>query len=412
MNFDKLLESIHEELRQLNGRELTPAEERAARSATYEHLKRERRPSRFADENADPDVLDAIAGGGGVRRGRVVEPEDAVERRRSGRRQGLGVAATMTKALAEGTGAAGGFLVDPEVSDEIVKLIRARSAVRRLGPRTVPVKKELSVTSLSTGASASWVAENAAIPISEQTFAQAVLLRPKELAALVPVSNRLLRDAAENPDVEDVIRSDLAEVLALREDLTFLRGTGTGNEPTGVRNTSGLTPAPSLGANGAAPTFDHLKDMVANLRVANAPFSRPGWAFHPRTLNALEKLKDGQGRYLAEAGLLTFDATGGGGTLLNFPFVTTTQIPVNLTAGTNNDTSEIYFSSDWQEFWIGENLELEIAVSGETTYDQGGGVFVSAFQARQHVFRAVRAEDCALRRPQLFSVMTGVRPGP
>lgn len=55
-------------------------------------------------------------------------------------------------------------------------------------------------------------------------------------------------------------------------------------------------------------------------RAAPAPFERPGWIFHPRIISTLEKLKDAQRRYLAGAGLPTFDATGGGGTLLGFPF--------------------------------------------------------------------------------------------
>ena len=326
------------------------------------------------------------------------------------RAAGGGIAATMTKALAEGTPSAGGHLVPVEVSDDIMRQVRARSAVMRAGPRVVQVKKELDVTSIASGSTAYYVAENAAIPVSEQTFAQQALLRPKELAALVPISNRLLRDAAQSPDVESVIRSDMSEVLALRADLAFLRGTGTGNEPLGIRNVVGLTPAPSLGSNGRTPTFDDLMDVVAAMRAQNAPFMRPGWIFHPRLLSTLEKVKDSTGRYLRDAGLLTFDELGGGGTLLGFRFWTTTQIPINVTTGTSTDTTEIYFSSDWEECWVGEEQSLEIEVSGEASYDSGGGVWVSAFQNRQHLFRAVTTHDIALRRPQFFSVMTGVRP--
>ena len=368
-----------------------------------------RRGSRFVDRGASRSLVEHVAAGGSYKL------EDATKSVRAGRRPAGGLATTMLsaldgKALAEGTGSAGGYLVPVETAEEVVKLIRARSAVMRLGPRIVPVKKELDVPSLASGATAYYVAENAAIPASEETFALTPLLRPRELAALVPISNRLLRDAAANPDVEQVIRDDLAEVLALRSDLAFLRGTGTSNEPLGIRNTPGLTAAPSLGTNGGTPSFDNLKDMVAALRTANAPFLRPGWAFHPRTINTLEKVKDTTERYLADAGLLTFDATGGGGTLLGFPFVTTTQIPTNITTGSSTDTSEIYFGSDWVEAWIGEEQSLEIDVSGEAAYDSGGGVIVSAWSNRQHVFRCVTTHDFALRRPSLFSLMTGVRP--
>lgn len=49
-------------------------------------------------------------------------------------------------------------------------------------------------------------------------------------------------------------------------------------------------------------------------------------------------------------------------------------------------------------------------VSSEAAYDFGGGVIVSAWSNRQHVFRCVTTHDFALRRPALFNVMTAVRP--
>jgi HK97 family phage major capsid protein len=378
-------------------------------STQLDALSTENRGSRFAGQGADEKTVAHLASGASLASETRGLPEGwrTVERR-SGSSQG-GLAGVMRKALAVSTDSSGGYLVPAEVSRDVLMGLRARSAVMRMGPTVVPLKKSLDVVSLSTGASAVYLAENAAIPISEQTFVQSALLTPKELAALVPVSDRLLRDADDNPSVEEIVRRDLAEVLALRADLAFLRGTGTGGEPRGIRNTPGLTPAPSLGTNGGQPAFDDLKEVVASLRNANAPFSRPGWIFHPRTIGTLERYKDADGHYLAETGLLSFDATGGGGTLLGFPFRTTTQIPINLSVGSSSDCSEIYYSSDWDEAWVGEEDTLRIEVSGEATYWTGAD-WVSAFQSRQHLFRATLVHDIGLRRPQLFTVMTGVRP--
>jgi HK97 family phage major capsid protein len=378
-------------------------------STQLDALSTENRGSRFAGQGADEKTVAHLASGASLASETRGLPEGwrTVERR-SGSSQG-GLAGVMRKALAVSTDSSGGYLVPAEVSRDVLMGLRARSAVMRMGPTVVPLKKSLDVVSLSTGASAVYLAENAAIPISEQTFVQSALLTPKELAALVPVSDRLLRDADDNPSVEEIVRRDLAEVLALRADLAFLRGTGTGGEPRGIRNTPGLTPAPSLGTNGRQPAFDDLKEVVASLRNANAPFSRPGWIFHPRTIGTLERYKDADGHYLAETGLLSFDATGGGGNLLGFPFRTTTQIPINLSVGSSSDCSEIYYSSDWDEAWVGEEDTLRIEVSGEATYWTGAD-WVSAFQSRQHLFRATLVHDIGLRRPQLFTVMTGVRP--
>lgn len=355
-----------------------------------------RSPSRYANVGASEDFVEHVAKGG----------DFTIEERGPIGHRGLALG---LKALAEGTGSSGGYIVPVELSNEVMAIIRGRSAVMQLGPRIVPVRKELDVASLSTGAAASYVAENAQIPVSEQTFAVTALLRPRDLAAMVPVSLRLLRDAANNPSIEEIVRGDLAEVLALRADLAFIAGTGTNLEPLGIINTTGLTAAPNLGNNGATPSFDNLKDMLGALRAVNAPFWNPGWIFNPRLLSTLEKIKTTTGEYLADAGMLTYAPTGAGGTLLGYPFRTTTQISTGITKGTSSDTTYVVFSSDWEEAWIGENESLTIEASGVATY-WDGAAWVSAFQNQQTVFRAVICHDFALRRPQLFTVLTGVRP--
>ncbi len=155
----------------------------------------------------------------------------------------------------------------------------------------------------------------------------------------------------------------------------------------------------------------HAQGDSANIRATNAPFEKPGWIFHPRLIATLETLKDTTGHYLMDTGMLSFDPAGTGGSLLGYPFKTTTQIPVNLTTGSSTDTSYVLFSSDWSEVWVGENDQLEIALSSEATYTaDGGATYVSAFQNQQTLFRASMTHDIAARRPQFLSVLTGVRP--
>jgi len=83
---------------------------------------------------------------------------------------------------------------------------------------------------------------------------------------------------------------------------------------------------------------------------------------------------------------------------------------VNLVKGTSSDTSYVVLGSDWQEAWIGLNLDLVVEASNEATYLDTSANLVSAWASRQTVFRAIAAHDFGLRRPQLFSVMDGVRP--
>jgi HK97 family phage major capsid protein len=201
--------------------------------------------------------------------------------------------------------------------------------------------------------------------------------------------------------------------MALRVDLSFLRGTGSGGEPLGLLNTSGLTAAPDLGPDGSVPTYDNLMDMLAGLRDVNAPMMSPGWCFNPRLINVLQKMKTGTGVYLSsDPNLLSFDPTGGGGRLLGIPFRTTSQVPANLHVGTSTDCSEVYLSSDWSEFWVGQDADLRIEVSAEASFTPDGGTsWVSSFQNDMSLFRSIVWLDGAPRRPQLFSVMTGARLG-
>jgi HK97 family phage major capsid protein len=358
-----------------------------------------RRGSRYAGPNADASLTKHLAAGGTL---------TTAPRSWDAKAYGGGLARGM-KALAEGTASSGGYLVESQVSDEILTMVRSQSAVVQMRPRVLEVDKELLLTSMASGASAYYVAENAAIPPSEETFGQAPLLRPTDLAALVPISNRLLRDAADSPDVEDVIRQDLAEVLALRQDLAFLRGTGTLGEPRGVRNTPGMTPGPAIATNGTPVDFALLKGIVAAVRDAGAAMRRPGFIFHPKIVSRLDALVDGDGHFYSESdSLIRFDRGGTSGTVVGVPFVTSRQIPTNLVQGSASNGTEIYFG-DWSEAFIGENQSLTIETSGEASYTPDGGTtWISTFQNRQTLFRAVMAHDFALRRPEWFSVVTGV----
>lgn len=387
-------------------------------AAALAFAQQQRGGSRFAGPDSDPAAVQHLAAGGSFApNGTPLAPGQLppgwqVSTPPGSKAPGVSntLAGTMTKALAEATPSAGGVLVPAEVSSEIVELVRNRVAVMRMGVTVVRVEKELDLPYISTGSAAYYVAENARIPVSEPTFSLEPKLRPLELAALVPVSNRLLRDAQTNPTLEAALRQDMAGALSVRQDLSFLQGLGGGNEPLGVRNQPGLTRAPDLGTDGDVPELATFRRMIGGLRSINAPFARPGWIFHPDVLTYLETLTDTTGRPLLGSDLLRIDAQGGGGTFLGYRFQTTGTIPRNLEVGASDDCTYVIFSSDWQEAWVGENLDLTLEASNEATYSPDGGTtHISAWQQRQTVFRALSAHDFALRRPEYFTVMEGVR---
>ncbi len=294
------------------------------------------------------------------------------------------------KALGEGTGSAGGYLVPEEYLGEVKDRITTRAIVRRAGATVYPMATDtLNVPKVTGGATAYWVGENAQITASDETLDQLQLVA-KLLAAMVKVSNQLLSDAS--PSAEAAIRRDIAKVIALAEDNAFIAGTGTGNQPLGIINTTGVN-STSLGVNGATPTFDNIYDALYQVENNNGLAS--AWIMHPRTKNTLKKIKDTNGNFIYNVAPSVKEPD----TLVGLPVYLTTQIPTNLTVGTSTDCSYILVGQ-FDEAIIGERAGLEFST------DQSG----TAFEYYQTWIRAIARLDFGLRTPGVFCKVTGVRP--
>src|SRR3546814_9613501 len=86
---------------------------------------------------------------------------------------------------------------------------------------------------ISAVSSASDVGERVPSPTTGVTVGQQTM-SAKRLTALVPITNQLIRRASMN--VQMMIRDDLVEGVAVKEDQQFLRGVGSATAPTGMRN--------------------------------------------------------------------------------------------------------------------------------------------------------------------------------
>ena len=82
-----------------------------------------------------------------------------------------------------------------------------------------------------------WVSEGVAPTEGTPTFGQ-VKFQPSQLACYMDVTRQTLLQTSF--DVEQFLRGDLAANLAIEIDRTVLHGSGSGAEPAGVFNTSGI----------------------------------------------------------------------------------------------------------------------------------------------------------------------------
>jgi len=313
----------------------------------------------------------------------------------------------ISRALAAGTAASGGFLVDDQHSREIIELLRARTVVRRAGARTMDMPGgNMNVPKHVAGSSAGYIGENTNIPAGQPGFGNRKFTA-RTLASLVPVSNDLIKFASAN--TEQFVRDDILNSMAVAEDAAFIRDQGLGNAPKGMRYwaaTANVIPANAT-VNLANVTIDLGKAELA-LMGSNVPLMRPSYVMAPRSLNYLRNLRDTTG-VLAfpeiNASFQVGDPTRPMANLRGFPVWTTTSIPVNLGGG--SDESEVYFG-DMSEAIIAEVPGITIDASDTAAYHDGSQV-VAAFSQNQTVIRAITQHDFAMRHDVSVAVLTAVK---
>jgi HK97 family phage major capsid protein len=309
----------------------------------------------------------------------------------------LGVA----KALNQNDFDNGGSLVHQQFATEMIELLRNKTVIRKAGARVLPLPSgNLTIDRQSAAATAYYGQESTAITPSDPSTEQ-IVLSEKKLTALVAVSNDLIRNASIS--AEEFVRDDLLNVMAIREDLAFLRGTGSVSEPTGLRNriASAHIYAETVASEGS-PTFAEMKQeldkAVSKLELANIPMLKPTWFMSPRTKLAMMRAA-GPG---AEGTNSLEREMAEKGTLRSYPFHVTNQIPTNL--GGDGDESELYLV-DMSEVLIGDSLALEIEVFPNGAWSNSGTI-VSGISNDQTVIRAISKADINLRHTTAGVVVT------
>ena len=287
------------------------------------------------------------------------------------------------KALSAGSLADGGAIIPPEFSSAIIELLSSQSVVRDAGISIMPMNGSLTMAYIDSGSTAAYTGENTNITSSQPAFGQ-LQLSDKKLAALIPTSNDLLRNAS--PAGETVIRNDIVRAMKVKENSTFIRGLGGSGEPRGMR---GWCPAAnSFDADATVSldnTTDDLSTAVFNLENADVDMEGAGWIISPRTKTYLQNVRATDG--------YPFRAEMAAGTILGFPFHSTTAIPNNLGAGT---ASEVYFAS-FPTLVIAESEALMVEVFPGGAYHNGSSV-VSGISQDQTVVRAIALHDFGARQ--------------
>jgi HK97 family phage major capsid protein len=278
-----------------------------------------------------------------------------------------------TRALGLATNG-GAFLAPPQFIQEILKNLVNFSPVRQYA-RVINIgAKEAKLAKRTGTMTAAWVTEVANRPSTYVAYSE-VTLTPWEASAYIDVSNQMLEDASYN--LEGELAQDFAEEFGRLEGGAFVVGDGA-DKPQGFLNGTLLPEtksgqAATLGASDAA-----IADLLRTAFYALPAFyrSNSAWGMNSTTMALVSKLKDGQGRYHWQDGLVA----GQPPTLLGRPVVEMPDMP-DVAA----NAAPIVLADFNQMYRIADRVELSIlrdpfsrATNGQTRFHGrrrvGGGV--------------------------------------
>lgn len=307
--------------------------------------------------------------------------------------------ATECKDANIGTGSAGGFIAPEEWQVQMIELLRARLIAAACGVTFMPGQTSavVRIPRMSAGGTGYWVGENAAITKSQQTYQQ-LTLTPKIAAGLTMASMQFI--AYSNPQAAAVIQRDLVATLQRLIDLAIFRGSGVGDQPTGISQTSGITDV-EFGAAGAAPTQILLEKMRLALHNADSLEQRVAWATPPMGESSIRSILDSNNRPIyIEQNTGIQEAGPAPGRLFSWPLHHSTQLPTNLTKGGSTDCYEIFlcdFAEVFAPMWGG--MEVASTELGDTP-----------FKNLQTWIRVHQELDVGVRHPAACVYVNDARP--
>lgn len=263
------------------------------------------------------------------------------------------------KAVSYQTGPNGGYLLNHEVSTEVIPLLQSKLVFDQLGVQyeTFSGTESFSIPKMTADAEAYWVGEGEEIPETD-VKTNMLTLYPRGLAARVPIPNKYLENTVVN--YEQVIRERVTYRIKRAIERAGFFGSGAveagqvGPQPLGLLHVPGVTKT----ALNAVPGLADLSQAILRVEEADVDESDSwGWVFSPRTKDTFTNLTDLNGQPLIRQ-----DWTSGPAkSLLGLPYHTTTIIPNNSIGA--SDSESYIFLGDWQYMVVGIGIDMEFMVN-------------------------------------------------
>lgn len=307
--------------------------------------------------------------------------------------------AEATKAYkAQGTNpdSAGGFLVVPERTGEVIESIKAEAVVAPMLRQRPMTSNVLEVPRVQKSATVSGVAENARIPDTEVELDMERAYAIK-LGAILKFSDEIRSYSEE--DAEEVFRDELVREVPVELDRQILYGSGVGNQLLGLENrplktaaTRGIT-VTSLSSGLAYTDLTQMQERLEDTDLTLNDSVR--WLIDPKGKRIIREVEDSSGR-------LIFTAGGEGTQLAGAPpsYILDYQWTMsNLLVASPKPAARKLYLCKWDEIYLGIAKQLEIRLS-----DEAG----ESFERDQIWIRAITRVAMLVRQPEAIHILDNI----
>lgn len=135
------------------------------------------------------------------------------------------------------TGTGGNTVQTQLLASSFIDILRNRTTIMQLGTELGGLVGNIDIPRQTTGASASWIGEDADSTQEDVDF-DLVSLRPKTVTNFMEVTRKMLMQSSLG--MEALLRRQMAQGIAQQIDLKGYYGTGSSDTPTGIKATSGI----------------------------------------------------------------------------------------------------------------------------------------------------------------------------
>ena len=275
----------------------------------------------------------------------------------------------LEKAVVLDTTNSSDLIVENELSNEFIELLRAETIVDKLAPSMRKAPFNAKIPGAATGAVAAWVGEGQAKPATNPTF-NSIKIEHHKLAGIVVRTDELLK--LSSPSTDQMLRDDLIEATTTLIDTTFMDASAkTDDRPAGVLN--GATKVTATGKTSAEYDAD-IAALNNTFISQNLSLTGAYYVMSATRASAMGRLRDALGNPYYRG----MSNGPGEKTLEGLPVIE------------SENAGAVIALIKPSELYLADEDQVELAFSDQATIDMGSTTLVNLWQQNMSAIRAER----------------------